>query len=88
MLGEFGPVLHAMAKLGIPASVVDDMELWQLAAMLGVDIETDSAALPSDSDILAARVAAARGERPPPEPEPITWLDPNTVASGWNVRDI
>lgn len=64
MLGEFAPLYREMAKLQVPAGAVDDMELWQIAAMLGV-----TAAAGEARDLVAERIAYLRGRGPKPEPD-------------------
>jgi hypothetical protein len=72
-----------MAKLGFSPSEVDGMEVWQAASLLGADLPDGAAAAGamSDREIIAARVAAERGEAPSLEPEPTPlvlggWLTP------------
>jgi len=45
----------------VSPDVVDRMEVWQVAAALGIKPDTGG-------DLLAERVAAAREGRPPPDP--------------------
>lgn len=66
---------HAGARLGFSPLEIDEMEMWQIAAAFGTDYERDdgegngSGGVSSNRDVLAERMAHARGEGPKPEAE-------------------
>lgn len=64
VLGEFAPLYRELAKLHVSAAAVDEMELWQIASMLGIVDTTTGGA---DRDLVAERVAYLRGRGPKPE---------------------
>lgn len=59
--GEFAPIYRALAQLGIGPRDADDLELWEIAAVLGVDLDSGTVPLgqPDQRAILRARVEAA-----------------------------
>lgn len=72
VFGEFAPLYDAASQRGFTPQAVDEMEIWQLASVLGLAREPD----PTDRqapqrDLIAERVAAARGEAPTPEPDAV-----------------
>lgn len=85
-LREIAVVYRACARVfGWTAEVVDEMELWQIAAAFDTDLDPPglsddapndgSPPVPSggekrDLSLVAARVAHARGEGPAPEAQP------------------
>lgn len=74
----FADLYAAGGERGIDRAVIDASELWEVAAMLGLDY--DRTPPPSDAkapglrsprrNLTAERMRAARGEGPPPEAEP------------------
>lgn len=62
------PIYTALARLGLSAREVDDCEIWQIAAMLGVGVDTARPDVPFSKGgrdpNLAARIARGRGEQP------------------------
>lgn len=69
------PIYEALGHLGVPPSDIEECELWQVAAMLGLDKADDR---PRTEDELRAeanamnaeRVRAAEEGREPVAPEP------------------
>ncbi len=55
----FAPVYRACANKGISGIVVDDMEVWQVAAALGVDMGEDQENSSASGNTIAARRARA-----------------------------
>jgi hypothetical protein len=53
----------ALAPLGFTPRQVDELEMWECAVILGVEAD-------SGSDLISQRLAAARGEAPPPDVPP------------------
>lgn len=83
-MGEFAPLLRAFARMGLPASELWAMELWEIAAALGVgepDADTPPSAsrTPSGRDLIAERVRAHRAGLPPPRPDAPPPRPPSTV---------
>ena len=63
MLGELIPIYHAAGKMHVPPPVVDTMEIWQVAAMFGVDLDGDE-----DGHLPSGVGDMRRG-----------WIDPNVL---------
>ena len=62
-LAEFAPLYEALAAKGIGPREADAMEVWEVAAALGV---LSSEAQDPERDLIAERVAARRAGLPPP----------------------
>ena len=45
-IGIFVPIYRACAQLGTPANVVDEMETWQVASMLGIGMDDGTSDAP------------------------------------------
>lgn len=86
-LDEFAPIYRAFATMfGWPPRVVDTLEIWEIAELLGGDTTDPStgtdmpAAAPppalSGRALLAARVAHAKGKGPKPEATPMALNSP------------
>lgn len=58
----FAPVYRACANKGISGLVVDDMEVWQVAAALGVDMGEDQDSGSGAKTMAARRAAALRAK--------------------------
>lgn len=67
--GEVLPIYTVLARLGLSAREVDECEIWQIAAMLGVGVnDTARPDVPFSKGgrdpNLSARIARGRGEEP------------------------
>lgn len=72
MLAEWAPIYKAMAMRGIGQAAVDEMELWVVAEILGVNdsddrLLTEAEQRRRDAQMNAARVRAAEMGEPPPD---------------------
>lgn len=63
MLGELIPIYHAAGRLHIDPLTVDALEIWQVAAMFGVDLDGDE-----DGHLPSGVGDMRRG-----------WIDPNVL---------
>lgn len=64
----FAPIYRSLARMGFGQGEADEMELWVIATVLDTDTQERPAGGLTAREINAARVAAARGDRPPPRP--------------------
>lgn len=70
---EMADIYAACAGIGLHKAAIDEMELWEVAASLGLGREQPDAAPGgplAGRDLIAERVKAAREGRPPPTLQP------------------
>lgn len=68
-MDEIGPLYRVCAQMGFTPREVDEMELWEVATILGIEGGSAGGGLSGD-DLLAARVRAAKTGEAMPEAAP------------------
>lgn len=69
-IAEFADLYCAGASLRLSPREVDDLDMWELAATLGMHRPTsDTQQAGGKRDIVAERIAYAKGRGPRPEPD-------------------
>lgn len=71
----FADVYRECLKVGLNPRDVDELHLWEVAVMLGADVEHDPAREEDPHALLRARLAHAEGRAPKPEAAPMTQID-------------
>lgn len=60
VMALFAPIYAGCAALGVPATVVDEMEVWQVASTLRVDMNTTDPDDAKTGDAATSAMAARR----------------------------
>lgn len=77
MFAEFGPLYRALTVVGVPPTVADELEVWQVADVLGLargEGDAGESELTGDA-LLRERVRRARAGQPQPTTRQAPVLD-------------
>ncbi len=88
VLAQFAGIYKALGRMGIGQAEADEMELWVIGAVLGVDepdVENDVERGPHlaiTQELLAERAKARAEGRPLPQPSVVGGAPPSTLRTG------